>query len=346
MEFSAQQIATILNGTIIGNPETKVSNITPIQDGKPGTLSFLANLLYEAYLYSTQASIVLINQDFEPSRAFQYQPTLIKVQNAYESFATLLEFYNQSIQPQAGIHASAVIEASATIGNAPYIGAHTYISEHVKIGHNAKIYPQVYIGTNVQIGDNVTLYPGVKIYNHCVIGNNCIIHSGAVIGSDGFGFAPSSNNDYKKIPQIGNVIIEDLVEIGANTAIDRATIGSTIIRKGVKLDNLIQIAHNVEIGEHTVIAGQSAVAGSTKVGKNCMIAGQVGIIGHIVIGDNVKIAGQSGVGHNVPDNTILQGSPAFNHSDYNRSYVLFRSLPKRLNELAQQIKDLKNKISS
>jgi UDP-3-O-[3-hydroxymyristoyl] glucosamine N-acyltransferase len=346
MEFSAQQIAAILNGTIIGNPETKVSNIARIQEGKPGTLAFLGNLLYEEYLYSTQASIVLINLDFEPSKTFLYQPTLIRVQNAYESFATLLEFYNQAIQPPPNIHTSAVIEASAMIGVEPYIGAHTYISEHVKIGNNAKIYPQVYIGNHVQIGNNVTLYPGVKIYNHCVIGDHCTFHSGVVIGSDGFGFAPSSDNNYKKIPQIGNVIIEDHVEIGANTAIDRATIGSTIIRKGVKLDNLIQIAHNVEIGENTVIAGQSAVAGSAKVGKNCMIAGQVGIIGHIKIGDNVKIAGQSGVGHNVPDNTVLQGSPAFSHSDYNRSYVIFRSLPKKLNELAQQIKELKSKISS
>ncbi len=346
MEFSAQQIASILNGTIIGNQNIKVSNISRIQEGRPGTLAFLANLLYEEFIYTTEASIILVNNDFNPSKDFVHKPTLIKVQNAYESFATLLEFYNQATQPKASVHASAVIEATAQIGSDSYIGAHTYIGEGAKIGNNAKIYPQVYIGNQVQIGDNVTLFPGVKIYNNCVIGSNCTFHAGAVIGSDGFGFAPSSDHNYKKIPQIGNVVIEDHVEIGANTAIDRATIGSTIIRKGVKLDNLIQIAHNVEIGENTVMAGQSAVAGSAKVGKNCMIAGQVGIIGHIVIGDNVKIAGQSGVGHSVPDNTILQGSPAFSHSDYNRSYVLFRSLPKRLNELAQQIKDLKNKISS
>jgi UDP-3-O-[3-hydroxymyristoyl] glucosamine N-acyltransferase len=346
MEFSAQQIATLLNGEIIGQADTKVSDISKIEEGKTSTLSFLANRLYEPYIYETAASIVLVNRDFEPTKALPKQLTLIKVDNAYESIAILLEFYNQSIQPQPNIHASVVIEKTAAIGENPYLGAYTYIGEHVKIGDNAKIYPQVYIGNHVEIGDNVIVFPGVKIYNNCKIGNNCTFHSGVVIGSDGFGFAPSSNNDYKKIPQIGNVIIEDHVEVGANTAIDRATIGSTIIRKGVKLDNLIQIAHNVEIGEHTVIAGQSAVAGSTKIGKNCMIAGQVGIVGHIKVGDNVKIAAQSGVGNNVPDNTVLQGSPAFSHSDYNRSYVLFRSLPKRLNELAQQIKDLKSKISN
>jgi UDP-3-O-[3-hydroxymyristoyl] glucosamine N-acyltransferase len=346
MEFSAQQIAAILNGTIEGNAETKVSNISKIQEGKAGTLTFLANMLYEPYVYNTEASIVLVNQDFKANHPIPKSLTLIRVENAYHSIATLLEFYSQATQPQPNIHASAVIEKTATIGTEAYIGAQTYIGENVKIGNNAKIYPQVYIGNNVEIGDNITLFPGVKIYHQCKIGSHCTIHAGTVVGSDGFGFAPSSDNNYKKIPQIGNVIIEDHVEIGANTAIDRATIGSTIIRKGVKLDNLIQIAHNVEIGENTVIAGQSAIAGTAKIGKNCVLAGQVGVIGHITIGDNVKVAGQSGVGHNVPDNTVLQGSPAFSHSDYNRSYVLFRSLPKKLNELAQQIKDLKSKISS
>jgi UDP-3-O-[3-hydroxymyristoyl] glucosamine N-acyltransferase len=345
MEFSAQQIATILNGTIEGNSETKVSNISKIQEGKVGTLTFLANMLYEQFVYNTEASILLVNNDFKANHPIPATLTLIRVENAYQSMATLLEFYSQATQPQPNIHPSAVIEKTALIGVEAYIGAQTYIGENVKIGNNAKIYPQVYIGNNVEIGDNIILFPGVKIYHQCKIGNHCTIHAGTVVGSDGFGFAPSSDNNYKKIPQIGNVVIEDHVEIGANTAIDRATMGSTFIRKGVKLDNLIQIAHNVEIDENTVIAGQSAVAGSAKIGKNCMIAGQVGIIGHVKIGDNVKIAGQSGVGTNIPDNMVLQGSPAFSHSDYNRSYVLFRSLPKRLNELAQQIKDLKSKIS-
>jgi UDP-3-O-[3-hydroxymyristoyl] glucosamine N-acyltransferase len=344
MEFSANQIAAILNGIVEGNGETKVSGISRIQEGKMGTLTFFSNTLYEEYVYTTIASIILVNKDFIAQKPISIHTTLIRVDNAYESIAVLLNYYDAAMQPKAIIHNTAIIESSSIVGEGAYIGAYAYIAENVKIGKNAKIYPHVYIGNGVEIGDNVVLYSGVKIYHQCKIGHDCTFHAGVVIGSDGFGFAPSSVNDYKKIPQIGNVIIEDHVEIGANCAIDRATIGSTIIRKGVKLDNLIQIAHNVEIGEHTVIAGQSAIAGSAKIGKNCMIAGQVGIIGHITIGDNVKIAGQTGVGNHVPDNAVIQGSPAFNHMDYNRSYAIFRNLPKRWNEITSQIKELKQKL--
>lgn len=341
MEFTALQIAGLLNGTVDGNENQAVSNLSKIEEGKPGTLSFLGNPKYEPYIYETDASIVIVNNSFKAEKPLKPSCTLIRVENAYESFAKLLEIYNQFINNKVGIEQPSYIASSASMGTACYVGAFAYIGDHVKIGNNVKIYPNTVIGDNSSIGDNTVIYAGVKIYTGTVVGKDCTIHAGAVLGSDGFGFAPNKENNYSKVPQIGNVVLEDNVEIGANTAIDRATLGSTIIRKGAKLDNLIQIAHNVEIGENTVIAGQAAVAGSTKVGKNCMIGGQVGIVGHIKIADGVKIAAQSGIGQSIDEeNIVVQGSPAFAIGDYRRSYVLFRSLPKlndKLNELVKKL---------
>jgi UDP-3-O-[3-hydroxymyristoyl] glucosamine N-acyltransferase len=340
MEFTAAQIAGLLNGTVDGDENQAVNNLSKIEEGKPKTLSFLGNPKYEPYIYTTNASIVIVNTSFKAEKPLKPGCTLIRVENAYESFAKLLEIYNQFINNKVGVEQPSYISNSASYGTSCYIGAFAYIGDKVKIGDNVKIYPNVVIGDHSVIGDNSIIYAGVKIYTDTKIGKDCTIHAGAVIGSDGFGFAPNKENNYSKVPQIGNVILEDNVEIGANTAIDRATLGSTIIRKGAKLDNLIQIAHNVEIGENTVIAGQSAIAGSTKIGKNCMIGGQVGIVGHIKIADGVKIAGQSGVGQSIEkENEIVQGSPAFGISDYRRSYVLFRSLPKlneKLNDLIKR----------
>ena len=329
MEFSAQQIAGLLKGTIEGDALVKVSSLSKIEEGKLGSLSFLANPLYTQHIYETDASIVILNTATVLEKPVKKTLTLIRVEDAYSSFATLLEMYNNSKPTKTGIEQPSFITATAKQGIDCYIGAFVYIGENVKIGNNVKIYPHCYIGDNTSIGDNCTFFAGVKIYHDCVIGNNCTVHASTVIGSDGFGFAPSSDNNYKKVPQIGNVVIEDNVEIGSNTSIDRATMGSTIIRKGTKLDNLVQIAHNVEIGENSVLAGGSFVAGSSKLGKNVMMGGQAGIVGHVKIADNVKIAGQSGVGSSIKeDGMIVQGSPAFAVGDYQRSYVLFRSLRK------------------
>lgn len=340
MNFSAKQIAGLLGGTVEGNPEALVNNLSKIEEGKPGTLSFLANPIYTPHVYTTDASIVIVNNSLVLEKPVKPTCTLIRVEDAYGSFAQLLELYNQVKNNKKGIEQPSFISPSAKMGQDCYVGAFAYIGENVVIGNNVKIFPQAFVGDNCTIGDNSTLFSGVKVYSDCIIGKDCTIHASTVIGSDGFGFAPNSENNYKKVPQIGNVVIEDNVEIGSNTSIDRATLGSTIIRKGVKLDNLIQIAHNVEIGENTVIAGQTGVAGSSKVGKNCMIAAQVGIIGHIKIGDGVKIAGQSGIGQSIEDGKIVQGSPAFSVGDYQRSYVLFRSLPK----LARQVNELEKKL--
>ena len=340
MKFSAAQISQILGGRVEGDENVLVHTLNKIEEGAEGGLSFLANPQYTPYIYTTKASIVIVNEDFVAENTIS--ATLIRVPNAYEAFAKLLELYNQVQQNKKGIDKTSFAETSASLGNDIYLGAFAYIGHNSKIGNNVKIYPHVYIGDNVTIGDNTTLFPGVKVYSECKIGADCTFHAGVIIGADGFGFAPNANNEYKKVAQIGNVIIEDNVEVGANTTIDRATLGSTIIRKGVKLDNLIQIAHNVEIGENTVIASQTGVAGSTKVGKDCMIGGQVGIVGHITIGDGVKIAAQSGIGSSIPAGEIVQGSPAFNVSDYKRSYVMFRKLPqleKRIQELEQQLND-------
>lgn len=341
MKFSAQQIAGLLHGTIEGNSEVIVSSLSKIEEGKPGTLSFLANPLYTPHIYETDASIVIVNKSLLLDKPVKPSCTLIRVDDAYGSFATLLEMYNQIKLNKSGIEQPNHIAGSAKLGTDCYIGAFAYIGENVKIGNNVKIYPQCYVGDNTVIGDNTVLFAGVKVYHDCIIGKGCTIHASSVVGSDGFGFAPNSENNYKKVPQIGNVIIEDHVEIGSNTSIDRATLGSTIIRKGAKLDNLIQIAHNVEIGENTVMAGGSFVAGSTKIGKNVMIGGQAGVIGHLKVADGVKIAGQSGVGNNIEkEGEIVQGSPAFAIGDYKRSYVLFRGLQK----LNDRIRDLELKL--
>ena len=337
MEFTAAQIAELLGGEVVGNPEITVNTLSKIEEGHPGSLSFLSNLQYTPYIYKTNASIVIVNRDFVPERAIT--STLIKVDDAYVAFAKLLEFYNTVKNNKTGIEQLSFVAPSSTLGDDCYVGAFAYVGERCTIGKNVKIHPHVFIGDDVTIGDNTNLFSGVKVYAECVLGNNVTIHGGSIIGADGFGFAPNSENSYNKIAQIGNVIIEDHVEIGASTTIDRATMGSTIIRKGVKLDNLIQVAHNVEIGENTVIAAQTGIAGSTKIGKNCLIGGQVGIIGHLKIGDNVKIAAQSGIGKNVPDGQVVQGSPAFGIGDYVRSYAMFRRLP----EIASKLNDLEKR---
>ncbi|MBN2681149.1 MAG: UDP-3-O-(3-hydroxymyristoyl)glucosamine N-acyltransferase [Bacteroidales bacterium] len=345
MEITARSLADLLNGEIDGNPDAIVNTIAKIEEGKQGALAFLANPQYTKFLYSTQASIVLVNKGFVPEK--EVNTTLIKVENAYEAFAKILEFYQNSIPRKVGIHSQAYVDETAEIGKDVYIGPFAVVDKNAKIGEGTIIYSHVYIGENAEIGKNSTLHSGVKIYNHCIVGNYCHLHSGVVVGSDGFGFAQTTGQNRKKVPQIGNVIIENNVEIGANTTIDRATMGSTIIREGVKLDNLIQIAHNVEIGENTVIASQSGVSGSTKIGKNCMIGGQVGIIGHISIADDVKIAAQSGIGKSIAKTgEIIQGSPAFDIRDYQKSYVLYKNLPK-LNErilfLENELKRLNEK---
>lgn len=332
MKFTAAQIAVILEGEVEGNPEIEVSKLSKIEEGGPESLSFLANPKYTQFIYTTKASIVIVNKVFKAEK--EINSTLIRVEDAYKSFSKLLEYYNQVKMNKTGIESPVFISKSAIYGDNIYIGAFAYLGENIKIGNNTKIYPNVYIGDNVVIGDNVILYSGAKIYSDTLIGNNCIIHSSAILGADGFGFTPNEQGEFIKVPQTGNVIIEDNVDIGAATSIDRATLGSTIIRKGVKLDNHIQIAHNVEIGRNTVIAAQTGIAGSTKIGENCMIGGQVGIVGHITIGNNVKIQAQSGIGRNLKDNETLQGSPALPYSDYNKSYVHFKNLPKTMNRIS------------
>ena len=331
MKFTAQQIADILDGDIVGNPDVEVNKLSKIEEGKEGSLTFLSNPKYTSYIYETQASICIVNKSFEKSQ--DISTTLIKVEDSYEAFSKLLEVYNQIKLDKKGIETPSSISDTAKLGDNIYVGAFTYIGEDVVVGDNVKIYPNVYIGDNVTIGNDVTIFAGSKIYSETQIGNHCTLHSGVIIGADGFGFTPSENGEYSKIPQIGNVIIEDFVDIGAATTIDRATLGSTIIRKGVKLDNQIQIAHNVEIGEHTAIAAQTGIAGSSKIGKNCLIGGQVGIAGHIKIGDRVKIQAQTGVGRNVKDDEAIQGSPAFGYNDFNKSYVHFRNFQKIVSRL-------------
>lgn len=345
MEFSAKQIAGLLNGTIEGDENVKISSLSKIEDGKSGSLSFLSNALYTPFIYDTDASVVILNHSSVLDKPIKSTLTLIRVEDAYSSFAKLLELYYETKQNKKGIEQPSFISSSAKLGSDCYVGAFAYIGENATIGNNVKIYPHCYIGDNASIGDNSILFSGVKVYYECVIGNHCTIHASTVIGSDGFGFAPNSENSYKKIPQIGNVIIEDHVEIGSNTSIDRATMGSTIIRKGAKLDNLVQIAHNVEIGENAILAGGAFVAGSSKIGKNVMIGGQAGVVGHVKIADGVKIAGQSGVASTIDkEGLVVQGSPAFAIGDYQRSYVLFRGFQKlndRIRALENEIKNLK-----
>lgn len=342
MEFTAAQIAGILNGEIEGDASIVVRGLSKIEEGKTNTLSFLANPKYEEFIYTTEASVAIVNKSFVPTAALPITLTLIKVDDAYACFAKLLEAYNQFRVKQPKIEQPSFIAESAKIGEGLYLGAFAYIADDVVIGNDVKIYPHVYIGDNVKIAEGCVIYAGAKIYADCVIGNHCVIHAGAVIGADGFGFAPNQENGYNKVPQIGNVILEDFVEIGANTCVDRATLGSTILRKGVKLDNLVQIAHNVELGENTAMAAQVGVAGSTKIGKRVQVGGQVGISGHIKIADDVKIAAQSGIPNDIRnEGEILLGSPAIPIDDFKKSYFGFRKLPqilKRLQELEDKLK--------
>ena len=338
MKFTAEQIAGILEGTVIGDSNVEVFKLSKIEEGTKGSLTFLSNLKYTPFIYKTEASITIVNADFIPEKPIS--TTLIKVEDAYEGFSKLLEYYDRIKSNKTGIEQPSYIAETVNLPDNLYVGAFAYIGNNVEIGDNVKVYPNAYIGDNVKIGSDTTIFPGGKIYSDCIIGNNCVINSGAVIGADGFGFAPTKDGGYTKIPQTGNVILEDYVDIGAGTTIDRATLGSTIIRSGVKLDNQIQIAHNVEIGKNTVIAAQTGVAGSTKIGEHCQIGGQVGIAGHLVIGNNVKVQAQSGIGRNVKDNEVLQGSPSFGYSDWNKSYVYFKNLPK----LAKTINELEKKV--
>lgn len=338
MEFTAKQIADFLQGEVEGNPDVKVNNFAKIEEGKPKTLTFLSNPKYTHYIYDTQADIVLVNADFKAEK--EIKATLIRVADAYGALAQLLELVENSKPAKIGIEPMSYVAESASIGEEVYIAGFAYISNNAVVGNNSKVYPHVFIGENVTIGDNVTLYSGAKIYADCKIGDNSIIHAGAVIGSDGFGFAPQPDGSYQKIPQMGNVIIESNVEIGANTVIDRAVMDSTIIHEGVKLDNLIQIAHNVEVGKHTVIASQSGISGSTKVGEKNVYGGQVGLAGHLNIGDEVKIGAQSGIGKSLKDGSEVIGTPAIPIRDWYRSSVIFSKLPEMYRELAQLKKEM------
>lgn len=341
MKFTAEQIASILEGDVVGNPLAEVYKLAKIEEGVSGSLTFLSNQKYQNYIYNTNATIVIVNRSFVPEK--EVTSTLIKVDDAYASFSKLLEYYNQVKLMKSGIEQPSFISENVTYGPDLYLGSFSYIGKNVKIGANVKIYPNTFIGDNVTIGDNCLFYAGVRVYSETEIGSGCIFHSGTIIGSDGFGFAPLEDGTYSKIPQIGNVIIEDDVEIGAASTIDRATLGSTIIRKGVKLDNQIQVAHNVEIGEHTVIAAQTGIAGSTKIGSNCLIGGQVGIAGHLTIGNNVRIQAQSGVGRNIKDGEKLQGSPALGYNDYFKSYVHFKNLTTIVKDIDTIKKQITNK---
>ena len=345
MEFSAQQLAAFLNGTVEGDPDVKVSNFSKIEEGKIGTLTFLANPKYEHYIYNTKASIVLVNNDFTPSGIVP--ATLIRVDNAYASLAMLLNMVEQSKKKENGIDSTAFIAKSASVDENAYIGAFAYIGNNAKVGKNCRIYPYAYVGDNVIIGDNTVLYPHVTIYEGCVVGCNCILHAGSVVGSDGFGFAPEGET-YKKIPQLGNVVIEDDVEIGANTTIDRAVMDSTILRRGVKLDNLVQIAHNVEVGENTVMAAQVGIAGSVKIGKHCMFGGQVGLAGHIKIADHVNFGAQSGVISDIKEATTVLGAPAIPAKNFMRSSAIFGRLPemyRTIGQLQREIEELKKELN-
>jgi UDP-3-O-[3-hydroxymyristoyl] glucosamine N-acyltransferase len=346
MQFKAIEICVLLNGELEGNPDEVVYSLAKIEEGKKGALSFLANPKYEAFLYTTEASVVIVNKSLVLEKPVS--STLIRVEDAYSAFSVLLEKYNTIKLNKYGIEEPSHISKSAKVGKDCYVGAFAYIGNNAVIGDNVKIYPQVYIGDNVTIANNTTLFSGVKVYSDCVIGSNVIIHSGGVIGSDGFGFAPQADGSFQKVAQIGNVIIEDDVEVGSNTSIDRATIGSTIIKKGVKLDNLIQIAHNVEIGSNTVIASQSGVSGSTRIGENCIVGGQVGIVGHINIAKGSQINAKSGISKSITEeNKQWNGAPVSPFRDSLKMQAVYRRLPeleKRIEELEQLLRDLKETI--
>lgn len=339
MEFKAQSIADFLGGTVEGDANITVTDVAKIEEGRPGTLAFLANQKYNKYLYETEASIVIINQDFIPEAPVK--STLIRVPDAYKAFASLLELYQQAKGSKTGIENPSFIDPSAQIGKDAYVGAFAYIGKNVKIGNFVKIYPHVYIGDNTIVGNDSTLFSGVKIYEDTRIGEGCIIHAGAVVGSDGFGFAPTDDGSYKKIPQVGNVILEDFVEIGANSTIDCATMGSTIIRKGTKIDNLVQIAHNVEIGENTVMAALTGIAGSTKIGKNCRFGGHVGVAGHITVGDNVNLGAMTGVANSIKSDKTMLLQPAMEFAQAAKVAAIFRNLP----QLREQVLDLARQLA-
>ncbi len=341
MNFTAKAIAEFLSGSVDGDPEVSINDVAKIEEGRPGALSFLANPKYEKHIYNSASSVVIVNRDFKPEKPIK--PTLIRVDNAYESFASLLNLYEQSKPQKKGVSKLSSVSDSAKIGANTFIGDFAVISDGAVVGDNVQIHPQVFIGENVTIGNNTILYPGVKIYHDCIIGSHCIFHSGVVIGGDGFGFAPDSENNYSKVPQLGNVLIEDHVEVGANSTVDRATMGSTILRKGVKLDNLIMVAHNVEIGKNTVIAAQTGISGSTKIGENVLMGGQVGLAGHITIAKGVKIGAQAGIGSSIKkEDSVIMGSPAFDLHAFYKSYAVFRKLP----ELRKQVLDMENEIKA
>lgn len=346
MEFSAKQIAEFLQGTILGNPETVVNSFTKIEEGKEGALTFLSNPKYEQYLYSTKASVVLVNKDFKPSQ--ETGVTLIQVEDAYQSLAKLLSLYDSLTGKRTGISSLSSISGSAKIAENAYIGPFAVVEDGAVIGEGAQIYPYAYVGNGVSIGQGTTLYPHATVYKGCKIGNNCILHAGCSIGADGFGFAPGAEG-YSKIPQIGIVEIEDNVEIGANACVDRATMGRTLIHKGVKLDNMVQIAHNVEVGEHTVMSAQTGVAGSAKIGSWSMFGGQCGIAGHITLGDRLQVGAQSGIAGPEKGGRVIMGYPAMDHAKFARSSAIFKKLPDMYFELAQlqkEVKELKEKLSS
>jgi UDP-3-O-[3-hydroxymyristoyl] glucosamine N-acyltransferase len=341
MEFSAEQIAGIIKGTIHGISDVKVNGLAKIEEGSIGKLSFLSNPKYEEYIYTTASSVCIVNKTFVPSRDLPRNLTLIKVEDAYACFAKLLEFYDQMKRKQPQIEPKAFVSENAKVGKDPYIANFAYVSDGAVLGDNVVIYPNVFIGDNVTIGNNTIIHPSASIYSDCVIGCDCIIHAGVVIGADGFGFAPDENGVFQKIPQIGNVILEDNVEVGSNSTIDRATMGSTILRKGVKIDNLCQIAHNVEIGSNSAMAAQVGVAGSAKIGKHVLIGGQAGISGHLYIADGTKIVAQSGIPSSIKKAATVMGSPGIPIDDFKKSFVGFRKLPFILNKIADMDKKIK-----
>lgn len=340
MEFTAEMIAGFLGGEVAGNKEAKVHTVSSIEDGQSGSLAYLINPKYEPYIYTTKASIVLVNRSFEPTEPLT--TTLIKVDDAGACVLKLLEMYNAARPQKSGIAKTVAISEKAVVGEGCYIGEFAVVESGAKIGNKCQIYPQCYIGDGVEIGEGTKLYAGVKIYEGCRIGRNCIIHAGAVIGADGFGFAPNAEGGFDKIPQLGNVIIEDNVEIGANTCIDRAKTDSTIIRRGVKLDNLIQVGHNVQIGENTVSSAQMGIAGTSRIGSNCFLGGQVGIADHVVIGNRVKIGSKSGIDKSVPDDEVRLGYPALPGIQYHRSMAVVKDLP----ALARQVRELQKEIDA
>jgi UDP-3-O-[3-hydroxymyristoyl] glucosamine N-acyltransferase len=345
MEFTVQQVAGLLNGEIEGDSRRIIKGLAKIQEATATDIVFLANMLYEPYAYTTEAAAIIVNKDFVPKK--EINATLIRVEDAYVAFSQLLSEYQKMMQAagvKIGIEQPSYIAPSAQIGSDVYVGAFAYIGHGVKIGRNVKIYPQVHIGDNTVIGDNTTIYAGAKIYHNCTIGNNCTIHSGAVIGSDGFGFAPQADGTYVAVPQVGSVVIEDNVDIGANTVIDRATMGETIIHSGVKLDNLIQVAHNVKIGKNTVIAALTGISGSTEIGESCMIAGQVGFAGHIKVANRTNIGAQAGIIKSIKEeNQVLVGSPVIDVKDYMRSFAVFKKLPEMVKRLEAIEKTIANK---